>query len=115
MKKFKTFFYPIYLVVIVLVLLIAFNIYDSLELFKRWGWYKYFSDLPIMGRNLLVFLCFLMFLELVIENLSLLSLRSKKKSQEKEIESLKAKLYDKIQEPLLIPEEQEEDDTDDED
>ncbi len=114
MKRFKTIFYPVYLIVIVLVLLIAFNIYDSLELFKRWGWYRYFSDLPIMGRNLLVFLCLLMTTEIAIENFSLIGSRSKVKKLNREIESLKAKLYDKSQnttvpEEETLPEEEDDD------
>ena len=106
MKKFKTFFYPIYILVIIMVLMISFNIYDSLELFKRWGWFKYFSDLPFMIRNLMVFLTFLMAVELVIENISLIKTYSRNKSLEREVTDLKAKLFDKGQE------EEEEDDED---
>lgn len=94
MRKFKSIFYPIYVVVIILVLLMAFNIYEALELFKRWGWYKYFSDLPFMGRNLLVFLCALMITEFIIENMTVFSRRARLKKLENEIIGLKAKLFD---------------------
>ena len=109
MKKFKIFFYPLYIFVIILVLMISFNIYDSLELFKRWGWFKYFSDLPFMIRNLMVFLTILMAVELVIENISLMKTRSRNKLLEGEVTDLKARLYDKKQD------DDEEDDDDDQD
>ena len=113
MKRFKTFFYPIYIVVIVLVLLIALNIYDALELFKRWGWFKYFSDLPFMARDLLVFLAALMSIELIIENISIFGSRGKHRSLEQEIIELKAKLYDKSQEEQEEDAGEENDDDDD--
>lgn len=103
MKKFKTFFYPIYLVVIVLVLLISFNIYEALELFKTWGWFKYFSDLPYMGRNLMVFLTILMAIELVAENIHLMKWRGRISGLQKEVTELKAKLYDKSQQEAQLP------------
>ncbi len=113
MKKFKTFFYPIYVIVIIMVLMISFNIYDSLELFKRWGWFKYFSDLPFMIRNLMVFLTFLMAIEIVIENISLLQTRSRNRSLEREVVDLKAKLYDKAQGEEEDEEEGEDDEEED--
>ena len=107
MKKFKKIFYPIYLVVIVLVLIIAFNIYEALELFKQWGWFKYFSDLPYMGRDLMVFLCLLMLIELVAENFHIADLKSKNGALEQKITELKAKLYDKSQGETIVPEDEE--------
>ena len=77
MKKFKRIFYPIYLVVIVLVLIVSFNIYEALELFKIWGWFRYFSDLPYMGRDLMIFLCSLMLVEIVAENLHIARLKAR--------------------------------------
>jgi hypothetical protein len=115
MKKFKRIFYPIYLVVIVLVLIIAFNIYDALELFKQWGWFKYFSDLPYMGRDLMIFLCLLMLVELVAENFHIADLKSKRKELEQKITELKAKLYDKSQGEIIEPEEEEEDEEEEDD
>jgi cell division protein FtsL len=107
MKKFKQIFYPIYLVVILLVLIMTFNIYDALELFKVWGWFKYFSDLPYMARNLLVFLCLLMVVELIAENIHLVRSRSRVKELENTIKDLKVKLYDKSLEVPDIEEESE--------
>ena len=113
MKKFKRIFYPIYLVVITFVLIISFNIYDSLELFKQWGWFRYFSDLPFMVRDLLVFMCLLMVVELVSENVHLISSKGKIANLEKEIMHLKARLYDqKEHEREEIEEEDDEEDSD---
>lgn len=97
MKKFKRIFYPIYLIVIILVLIVSFNIYESLELFKIWGWFKYFSDLPYMGRDLLVFLCVLMMVELVAENVHIARLKARADERDQKITDLKAKLYDKAE------------------
>jgi hypothetical protein len=94
MKKFKSIFYPIYLVVVVLVLTISFNIFESLELFKKWGLFKYFSDLPYMARDLLIFLSALMVIELIAENVHLFSIKGKIAKYEEEITNLKARLYD---------------------
>ncbi len=97
MKRFKTFFYPVYIITIIFVLMMAFNIYDTLELFKRWGWFKYFSDLPFMVRDMMVFLTLLMSIELILENFAIFNNRGKVKKLEKEIVALKAKLYDQSQ------------------
>lgn len=94
MKKFKSIFYPLYLVVVILVLTISFNIFESLELFKKWGLFKYFSDLPYMARDLLIFLTALMVIELIAENIHLRSIKGKISKYEEEIRTLKAKLYD---------------------
>ena len=97
MKKFKRIFYPIYLIVIVLVLIVSFNIYESLELFKIWGWFKYFSDLPYMGRDLMIFLCALMLVELVAENIHIARLKARADEKDQKVIDLKAKLYDKAE------------------
>jgi uncharacterized protein YqgQ len=107
MKKFKQIFYPTYLIVVVLVLIIAFNIYDALELFKQWGWFKYFSDLPYMGRDLMVFLCVLMLAEIVAENYHIATLKARRKEQDQLITELKAKLYDKAEDAASKPIEEE--------
>lgn len=115
MKKFKRIFYPIYLVVIVLVLIISFNIYEALELFKVWGWFKYFSDLPYMGRDLMIFLCVLMIVEIVAENYQIQGQKGKIRSLEDKVMELKAKLYDKSEgEDPGLDEDEEEVDPDEE-
>jgi uncharacterized protein YqgQ len=112
MKRIKRIFYPIYFVVVFIVLMISFNIYDSLELFKEWGWFRYFSDLPYMVRDLMVFLCVLMMVELVLENIHLSSKKSKISDLEQEVLNLKAKLYDKKENesPVAVTESNEDDD-----
>ena len=75
MKKIKLIFYPIYLLTIIAVLLLSADIYTSLDLMQQWGWFRYFSDLPLLGRNLLLFLCGLMVVELAIQYISAAQLR----------------------------------------
>ncbi|MFT4738830.1 MAG: hypothetical protein ACI92W_002954 [Paraglaciecola sp.] len=80
MKKIKLIFYPIYVLTIAAVLLLSADIYASLDVMQQWGWYKYFSDLPLLGRNLLLFLCSMMVLELVIQYASAVRMRNTNRS-----------------------------------
>jgi hypothetical protein len=109
MKRFKTIFYTIYIITIFLVLLISYNIYESLELFKKIGWYKYFSDLPFIGRNLLYYLSGLMVLEIIVENISLFGKKRKISSLKREIMELKSRRFDKSESDQEIKKENEED------
>ena len=79
MRKFKMVFYPIYILTIILVVVMSFNISEALHLLQQWGWFKYFSDLPVMGRNLLLFMSSLMAIELLIQRAQIF--RLKKASQ----------------------------------
>ena len=88
MKIFKAVFYALYFTVIVLVLILSFNMVEALELFKEWGWFRYFSDLPILGRNLLIFLCVMMISELLVENLDLKYGKKKLRESAHEIKDL---------------------------
>lgn len=115
MKKFKQIFYPIYILAVIFVLLVSFNIYDSLELFKKWGWFRYFSDLPYMVRDLMVFLSLLMVVELVLENIQMIRLKGKISEMEDEITRLKARLFDKSEEQKLQEEPEEDEEKDDDD
>ncbi|MFY0688111.1 MAG: hypothetical protein JXQ90_13150 [Cyclobacteriaceae bacterium] len=112
MKKFKTIFYIIYLVTVAVIVVMSINIYESLEVLKQWGWYKYFTDLPFIGRNLLLVLCTLMIIEMILENIALFRMRSQIGQKEKEITELKAKLYDLTNEP--VPEAEEDEDSEEE-
>lgn len=94
MKKFRYIFYAVYLITAVLVIFMSIYIYESLDLFKKIGWYKYFSDLPILVRNLLFFISFLMLIEFVFGGILRLMQRSKITRLNKEIVSLKARLFD---------------------
>jgi len=74
MRKFKLVFYPIYILTILFVLIISFDIMGTLEVMMKIGVFKYFSDLPYLGRNMLLFLSGLMLVELVVANFSRLKL-----------------------------------------
>lgn len=100
MKRFKYIFYPIYLVITVATLWVAFDIFHALEIFQSWGWFKYFSELPGLGRNLLWTLCGLMIIEFVVENIQLRTNKKQLKAAKEEIKDLQDKLYDKAQEEL---------------
>jgi hypothetical protein len=52
---------------------------ESLEVLQKMGIYRYFSDLPYLGRNLVLFLCGLMIVELIVENVQLRIVRNKMK------------------------------------
>ena len=100
MNIFKSVFNVIYIATILAVLVVSFNIIESLELFKNWGWYKYFSDLPFLGRNLLLFLCFLMSMEFVLERVMLKKQKGEMVDNEAKIKDLENQLYEKSQEEL---------------
>jgi hypothetical protein len=74
MKKLKLIFYPIYLLTIIAVVVLSADIYTSLDVMQQWGWYRYFSDLPLLGRNLLLFMVALMVIELIIQYATALKL-----------------------------------------
>ncbi len=100
MRTARIFFYVIYVASIIAVLLISINLYDALDVFRDWGWYKYFSDLPVLGRKLLYILCFLMTAEIIVENVYFAQERKKLKEAQQEIKKLEGLLYDKAQEEL---------------
>jgi hypothetical protein len=75
MKTFKRIFYPLYIVTIILVAIVSFDIMESLTVLQSWGFWKYFNDLPFIGRNLILFLSLLMVVELVIENIVIRQLK----------------------------------------
>ncbi len=103
MKTFKLIYYPIYILTTLVVLWIAIDMFHALEIFQSWGWFKYFSELPGLGRNLLWVLSALLVIEIVIENLHLKASKKQLKETKKEIEDLKNlqnKLYEKAQEEL---------------
>jgi len=100
MKLFKALFYIVYIPSIVIVLLISINLYDALDLFKDWGWFKYFSDLPVLGRKLLYTLCALMTLELIVENIYTNRIARQLKDTKAEVKKLEGQLYDKAQEEV---------------
>lgn len=75
MRKIKLIFYPIYLLTILLVIAISLNIIESIQYLQKIGMVRYISDLPYLGRNLLLFLAGLMIIEFVIQNIHVSKLR----------------------------------------
>lgn len=100
MKTFKLIFYPIYILITLSVIWISVDIFHALEIFQSWGWFKYFSELPSLGRNLLIVLSALLVIELVIENLHLKASKKQLKLSQEENKDLQNRLYEKAQEEL---------------
>lgn len=100
MKTFKLIFYPIYILITLIVIWISLDMYHALEIFQSWGWFKYFSELPGLGKNLLLVLSALLVIELTAENLHHKATRRKLKHSQEEIKDLQNRLYEKAQEEL---------------
>jgi len=94
MKTFKLIFYPIYILITLSAIWIAIDIYHALEIFQSWGWFKYFSELPGLGRNILLILSALLVVELIIENLHLKTSKKQLKNSQKENIDLQNRLYE---------------------
>lgn len=103
MKKFKTFFYPLYILVILVVLYFTIDIILHKEAYMTKLDFSIIKKLPGYTIVLLLFLSTLMTIELVAENLHVLNLRRKLNAKEKEVLDLKAKLYDKSQQKPQPP------------
>lgn len=78
MRKIKLVFYPVYIISILAVLFISFNIVESINWLQQIGWIRYISDLPYLGRNLLLFLSSLMIIEFIIQNIHVSKLKKLK-------------------------------------
>ncbi len=100
MKTFKLIFYPIYILITLVVIWISFDMYHALEIFQSWGWFKYFSELPGLGKNLLLVLSALLVVELIVENLHLKANKKQLKRSLEENKDLQNRLYEKAQEEL---------------
>lgn len=119
MRKFKLFFYPIYLLTIILVLYYSFDILSNMDSYKeRIDITFALKKLPIYLMVSFIFLTLLMITEFVVENYQIIKLKSKLKKAEDEVTKYKAKLYDRSEEQASrLPqiEEEEADDGDDDD
>ncbi|MDW3212323.1 MAG: hypothetical protein R8N23_20805 [Reichenbachiella sp.] len=98
MKKFKTFFYGIYILYFFFSSFIAFN-YENIVLHWDWDWISTWTGLIRLVLQMGVVGVILFLTEIIVENIHLATKRSKIKSLEKEVTDLKAKLYDKSNEP----------------
>jgi hypothetical protein len=98
MKKFKLIFYPIYLIVVTIV------IYYSVDMLQNMDEYLtdllrngHLSKVPKYSLSVFLALASLMVVELIVENVHVFLLKGRAEKAEKEVLELKAKLYDKSQ------------------
>lgn len=105
MKKFKTFFYGIYILYFAFSAFIAFN-YEKIVLHWDWDWISTWTGLIRLVLQMGGVGTILFITEIIVENIHLISKRSKIKALENEVTDLKAKLYDKsnAQPPAPKPE-----------
>ena len=110
MRKFKLFFYPIYMIAAFLVLYYSVDILANMESYKEKIDMTFaLRKLPVYSMSAFILLSVLMLVELVAENFQIINLKRKVKKAEEEVLKYKARLYDKSQ-----GEDAEEDDDEDE-
>lgn len=98
MRKFKLFFYPIYLIVAFVVLYYSIDILANMDLYKEKVDFAMLRTLPEYLLYLLLAVSLLMITELAVENWHILSLRRRVRQAEEDLLKLKAKLFDRSQE-----------------
>ena len=95
MKKFKLFFYPIYLIFALGMIYFSFDSLLNMEPMLNWLNEKFtLENQPIWIMSLLLFLGTLMVTEMIIENIQIKQVKEEIPDLEEEIVRLKAKLYD---------------------
>ncbi|RED98918.1 hypothetical protein [Marinoscillum furvescens] len=115
MRKFKLFFYPIYLIAAFLILYFSIDILNNMEAYKaKLDMTFALRQLPLYLMGTFIFLAVLMLVELVAENFQIISLKRKVKKAQEEVLHYKAKLYDQA-EAGASDEDDEEDEEDEED
>ncbi|MEO9965572.1 MAG: hypothetical protein ABJF11_07285 [Reichenbachiella sp.] len=97
MKKFKTIFYGLYILYFAFSAFIAFY-YEKIVLHWDWDWISTWTGLIRLVLQMGAVGSILFITEIIVENIHLISKRSKIKALESEIVDLKAKLYDKSNE-----------------
>ncbi len=98
MRKFKLFFYPVYLIAAFLVLYYSIDILANMESYKeRIDMTFALRKLPVYLMTAFILLSLLMLVELVTENFTIISLKRRVKKAEEEVLRYKAKLYDQSQ------------------
>ncbi len=95
MRRFFIIYYAIYGLIILLVFYVASHVVQLLNSLKEWGWYTYYSELPSLAGKLMYFIGFVMVISMGIELFFKFKKRDKLKTLEKEVLTLKAKLYDR--------------------
>ncbi|VXD18609.1 hypothetical protein [Marinoscillum sp. 108] len=99
MRKFKLFFYPVYLIAIFLVLYFSMDILAHMDNYKEKIDMTFaLRKLPVYLMSAFILLGVLMLVELIAENVQILDLKSRVKKAEEEVLKYKAKLYDQSQE-----------------
>lgn len=104
MKKFKIFFYPIYIIVTLVTLYFSVDFLNRMASDKD-AFYTFLmrefglTNLPIYGTVLFLVISLLMIMALIIENIHIFRLNKKLSNAEKELLTLKAKMYDRSQAP----------------
>ncbi len=95
MKKFKIFFYPIYLLIAVVALYYSIDILSNQqEYMEKVNDFATLRKLPQYLLTVVLIVSLLMLIELIVENVHLFRLRKKVANAEEELLKLKAKLYD---------------------
>ena len=95
MKKFKIFFYPIYLLIAIVALYYSIDILThQQEYMEKVNDFATLRKLPQYLLTIVLIVSILMLIELVVENVHLYRLRKKVSHAEEELLKLKAKLYD---------------------
>lgn len=102
MKKFKTYFYGLYVLYLTFSLLIAV-FYEDLVLHWDWDPIQTWTGLIRLVLQVGGVGVVLLVVEIIVENIHLSAKTTKINSLESEIQSLKAKLYDKSQEESESP------------
>ena len=94
----KILFSAIYVIVMIFILVVAVDFYGALKVFQEWGWFKYPSEIPKLGRKLLYFISALMAAHIILDFVYYRSQRIHRAKAQNEIAELKNKLYEKAQE-----------------
>ncbi|MFY0600981.1 MAG: hypothetical protein JXR03_15000 [Cyclobacteriaceae bacterium] len=100
MRKFKIFFYPIYIIFALVILYFSIDIMINLDTYKeKIPMNMIFRDIPMYLLSLFLFVSLMMLVGIIVENSHIVSLKKKLSNAEKEVLTLKAKLYDRSQLP----------------
>jgi len=95
MKKFKLFFYPIYLIFALGMIYLSFDSLLNMEQTLAWFYEKFsLENQPYWIMVLFLFLAVLMIVEMIAENIQINRIKEEIPDLEDEIIRLKAKLYD---------------------
>ncbi|XOV92497.1 MAG: hypothetical protein ACFHWX_20115 [Bacteroidota bacterium] len=100
MKKFKIFFYPIYLLIAAVAFYYSIDILThQQEYMERINDFATLRKLPQYLLTVVLIISLLMVIELILENIHLFRMRKKVAEAEEQVLKLKAKLYDESDQP----------------